>query len=80
MANASWQPRKAAGVIRPQSNIDPSFFRMLGAKDKMALVESFMVKRPSTDQRFAAGKALRQQVPRALHADYVPRTDLFIFG
>jgi len=48
---------------------------MLGAKGKMALVESFMMRRPSTDQRFAAGKALRQRLPRASHADYVPRAD-----
>jgi uncharacterized protein (DUF2252 family) len=63
------------GVVRLRSNIDPSFFRMLGAKDNMALVESFMMKRPSTDQRFAAGKALRSQVPRASHAEYVPRSN-----
>ena len=48
---------------------------MVGAKDKMTLVESFMMKRPSTDQRFAAGKALRQRVPRASHAEYVPRAN-----
>jgi uncharacterized protein (DUF2252 family) len=50
---------------------------MLGAKDedKTALVESFMMKRASTDQRFAAGKALRHRVPRASHADYVRRAD-----
>src|SRR5262247_1468482 len=75
MTNALGQPRKAAGVVRLQSNIDPSFYRMVGAKDKMALVESFMMKRPSTDQRFAAGKALRQRVPRASHAEYVPRAN-----
>jgi uncharacterized protein (DUF2252 family) len=75
MANASGQPRLIAGAVRLQSNIDPSFFRMIGAKDKMALVESFMMKRPSRAQRFAAGKALRQRVPRASHAGYAPRAD-----
>lgn len=73
MANAPSPRRKAAGAIRLRSNIDPSFFRMLGAQGDMALVEDFMRKRPSTGQRLAAGKALRQRVPRASHADYVPR-------
>jgi len=48
---------------------------MLDARDKMALVHSFMMKRPSTDQRLAAGKALRRRVPRASHAEYAPRGD-----
>jgi uncharacterized protein (DUF2252 family) len=33
------------------------------------------MKRPSIDQRMAAGKALRQQVPRASHAIYDERTN-----
>src|SRR5262245_2111829 len=62
-------------TVRLQTNIDPSFYRMLGARGKLALVESFMIKRPSVTQRMAAGKALRQQVPRASHAIYDKRAD-----
>jgi uncharacterized protein (DUF2252 family) len=62
-------------VVRLEANIDPSFFRMLGAKTGLSLVESFTMKRPSIEQRMSAGKALRQRVPRASHADYAPRAD-----
>jgi uncharacterized protein (DUF2252 family) len=57
-------------TVRLESNIDPFFYRMLGAKKESALVESFTIKRPSIDQRLAAGKALRKQVPRASHSIY----------
>jgi len=57
-------------TVRLQSNIDPTFYRMLGAKEKLALLESFTIRRPTVDERMAAGKALRQQVPRASHAVY----------
>jgi uncharacterized protein (DUF2252 family) len=57
-------------TVRLQSNVDPFFYRMLGAKKEGALVESFTIKRPSIIQRIAAGKALRQKVPRASHAIY----------
>jgi uncharacterized protein (DUF2252 family) len=75
MENASRRTPAAAGIVRLQSNIDSSFFRMLGARGKMALVESFMMKRPSIERRLAAGRTVRRQVPRALHADYVPRAN-----
>jgi len=57
-------------TVRLQSNIDPTFYRMLGAKEKLALLESFTIRRPTVDERMAAGKALRQLVPRASHAVY----------
>ena len=38
----------------------------------MALVETFMARRPSVEEREAAGKALREKVPRASHARYQP--------
>src|SRR5262245_42787241 len=61
---------EGVGTVRLQSNIDPAFYRMLGAKEKLALLESFTIRRPSVDERMAAGKALRRQVPRASHAVY----------
>jgi uncharacterized protein (DUF2252 family) len=48
---------------------------MLGAQGELALVESFMLKRPSVSQHMAAGKALRKQVPRDSHAIYDARAD-----
>src|SRR5262245_11825737 len=43
---------------------------MLGAKEDQALLESFTIKLPSTVERMAAGKALREHVPRKSHANY----------
>jgi uncharacterized protein (DUF2252 family) len=57
-------------TVRLQSNVDPFFYRMLGAHKEHALLENFTIKRPSIIQRKAAGKALRKQVPRASHATY----------
>jgi hypothetical protein len=62
-------------TVRLESNIDPSFFRMLGARKEQALLENFTIKRPSISQRIAAGKALRKQVPRASHAIYERRAN-----
>src|SRR5262245_15534871 len=42
----------------PQTN--SSFYRMVAARGEGVLVESFMIKRPSVDQRMAAGRALRK--------------------
>ena len=62
-------------VVQLQSSVDPAFYRMLGAKEDGALVESFTIKRPSITERIAVGKALRQKVPRKLHANYYRRPD-----
>jgi uncharacterized protein (DUF2252 family) len=62
-------------VVQLQSSIDPAFYRMLGAKEDNALVESFTIKRPSITERMAAGKALRQKVPRKSHANYYRSPD-----
>jgi hypothetical protein len=42
-----------------------SFYRMIKAHGKRALVDSFMIRRPSVSERMAWGKALRKQTPRA---------------
>src|SRR6185295_2846493 len=44
--------------------------RMLAADRELALVENFMAKRPSAAERAAAGKALREKVPRSSHARF----------
>src|SRR5258708_7796892 len=57
-------------VVSLQANIDQSYYRMLAAKGELALVENFMAKRPSVEERVAAGKALREKVPRSSHAEF----------
>jgi uncharacterized protein (DUF2252 family) len=52
-----------------------SFYRMLNARQERALADSFMIERPSVNQRMAAGKALRKQVPRAAHSIYGKRAN-----
>jgi Uncharacterized protein conserved in bacteria (DUF2252) len=37
-----------------------------------ALLRSYLAKRPTLEERLAAGKRLRKQVPRAAHAEYAP--------
>src|SRR5262245_18689951 len=60
-------------TIRLQSSVDPAFYRMLSAKRDLDLLKSFTGRRPSIAQRMTAGKALRQQVSRASHANYDSR-------
>jgi uncharacterized protein (DUF2252 family) len=57
-------------VVDLQANIDKTYHRMMEAKDRLALAETFMAKRPSPAERAAAGKALRETVPRSAHANY----------
>jgi hypothetical protein len=37
-----------------------------------ALLQSYLAERPSVAERRAAGKALREKVPRGAHAEYQP--------
>ncbi|MGC1913683.1 MAG: DUF2252 domain-containing protein [Pseudolabrys sp.] len=57
-------------TVQLQSSVDPAFFRMLGPKEDLTLLESLTIRRPSITERMAAGKALREQVPRKSHANY----------
>jgi len=57
-------------VVSLQANIDQSYYRMLAANGELALVENFRAKRPSVEERVAAGKALREKVPRSSHAEF----------
>ena len=57
-------------VVDLQANINKSYYRMIEAEGDLALVENFMAKRPSVEERAAAGKALRETVPRVNHARF----------
>lgn len=60
-----------AGSLRPP----PTFNRMIEAHGDRALIDSFLLKRPSVAERMAAGKAQRKQVPRSAQANYDVRAD-----
>lgn len=62
-------------VVSLNANLDPSYYRMEEASGDRALIETFMARRPSVEERDAAGKALRGKVPRASHARYQPAAD-----
>jgi hypothetical protein len=54
----------------------PSVFaRVIDAHDERALVDSFLLKRPSVSERLASGKELRKGTPRSDQAIYDPRAD-----
>lgn len=52
-----------------------TFYRMIDAHGDRALIDSFLLKRPSVSQRLAAGKAMRKQIPRSAQAIYETRAD-----
>jgi uncharacterized protein (DUF2252 family) len=62
-------------VVDLQANLDPAYYRTFAAAGDTGLVDTFMAKRPSTAERLAAGKALRDKVPRTSHGEYAPRAD-----
>ena len=57
-------------VVNLRANIDPSYYRMLSGQERGRLAEAFEARRPSVGERLAAGKALREIVPRSSHAAY----------
>jgi len=57
-------------IVNLKANIDPSYYRLLSAQDRGRIAETFEARRPSVAERLAAGKALREQVPRSRHATY----------
>ena len=59
-------------MSRSEGNIDQDFFRVPASPVELTTLESFNVARPSRAERMAAGKALRQKVPRSTHAEYRP--------
>ncbi len=62
-------------VVNLRGNIDDTYFRLPEITGENALVETFMAPRASAAERAAAGKALREKVPRSSHAEWKPRPD-----
>jgi len=62
-------------VVSLEASIDQSYRRMLAAGATGELADTFMAKRPSIAERLAAGKALREKVPRISHAKFQARAD-----
>jgi uncharacterized protein (DUF2252 family) len=57
-------------VVHLQGNIDPSYYRLIASQEQGDLVNSFQARRPSVAERLAAGKAIRERVPRSFHSTY----------
>lgn len=62
-------------VVKLQGNIDKTFQRLNDAIDSGTLLESFVARRPSVEERMDAGKALRDRVSRGSHAKYSAAPD-----
>lgn len=62
-------------TVSIKANIDRTFARMNDAIDGEGLLESFTAPRPSTAERMAAGKTLRDSVPRKAHAGFEAAAD-----
>ncbi len=62
-------------VVSIKERIDRTYERMSDAIEGKHLLESFTAPRPSTAERLAAGKALRDKVPRKAQAQYKPSAD-----
>ena len=56
-------------IVNLKANIDPSYYRLLYGQDRGTLAETFEARRPSVAERLAAGKALREKVPRTSPCD-----------
>ena len=57
-------------VVKLKGNIDPSYYRLLYGQERNRLADMFESRRPTVEERLAAGKALREKVPRTSHAAY----------
>ncbi len=62
-------------VASIKKNVDRAFERMNTAMGDLALLESFTARRPDVKERLEAGKALRDNAPRKVHAEYEPASD-----
>lgn len=62
-------------VATLDTRFSQTYHRMHEAANGGSLIESFMAKRPSVEDRVAMGKALRAKVPRSSHAEWKPRSD-----
>jgi uncharacterized protein (DUF2252 family) len=59
---------RTMSAVELHANIDRTYARLIEASENMSLVETFTAPRPSIVERLAAGKALREKVPRRTHA------------
>ena len=62
-------------VAKLDASFSQTYHRMHEGANGSSLIESFMAKRPSVEERVAMGKALRAKVPRSSHAEWKPRPD-----
>jgi uncharacterized protein (DUF2252 family) len=62
-------------VVKRHAGDRAHLVRLAEATGDLALLASFTEKRPSVQERMAAGKALRDQVPRAEHARFEKNPD-----
>jgi uncharacterized protein (DUF2252 family) len=62
-------------VVSMRENIDPSYYRLLAGQQQGSLIGTFEARHPSIAERLAAGKALREKVPRTSHATYETPAD-----
>ena len=62
-------------VVILDAGLDRTYHLIRQAAGEAGLVETFMAKRPSIEDRLAAGKALRAKTPRSSHAQWKPRSD-----
>jgi uncharacterized protein (DUF2252 family) len=62
-------------IAKLDANLDRTYHHLQEAGGVGGLVETFMARRPSVEERAAAGKALRAKVPRNSHAEWMPRSD-----
>jgi uncharacterized protein (DUF2252 family) len=62
-------------VVSMRENIDPSYYRLVAGEQGGSLIGTFEARHPSIAERLAAGKALREKVPRTTHAAYERHAD-----
>ncbi len=62
-------------VVELREHLDESYTRMLEASHGLEMLEGFVAPRPSLEERLAAGKAIRERVPRSSHAFFEARPD-----
>jgi len=62
-------------VARLGADLQPTVHEMLADGGERALFQGFTARRHSAMERLAAGKALRETVPRTAHATYARRAD-----
>jgi uncharacterized protein (DUF2252 family) len=60
-------------TAKPHLNIDQDFYRLISPDEDLSRLNHLVEPRASRGERLAAGKALRQKIPRSSHAQYQRR-------